>query len=87
MNTCVCDDVWDSFSARKKQNRKIMRGKIEERIKISLNEYCKHKINSMTDSTVHPLSYSLQYDLDHKDCVYDVKMRASHWQQIYTTNT
>lgn len=62
-----------------------MRGKTEERIKISLNEYCKCKINSMTDSTVYPLSYSLQYDLDHKGYVYDVEIRTSHWQQIYTT--
>lgn len=30
ISTRVCDYVWDPFSARKKQNRKIIRRKIEE---------------------------------------------------------
>lgn len=55
--------------------------------KKSLNEYWKHKNISMTYSSVHPMSYLLQYDLDPKDYVYVVAIRASHWQQIYTTHT
>lgn len=74
------------FLQERSRMEKLWEEKLKKQKKNSSNDYCKSKINSMAYSTVHQLSYSLQYDLDPKGYVYDVTIRASHWQQIYTTH-